>query len=72
MKEGFAQARTDLKESEARQREDMAELKANNRALGEKLDRLVEALATVKRPKKADHQAHAVIGGCWEGFRVCP
>ena len=50
MKEGFAQARADLRESEARQREDIAELKANNRALGEKLDRLVEALATVKQP----------------------
>ena len=50
MKEGFAQARADMRESEARQREDIAELKANNRALGEKLDRLVETLATVKQP----------------------
>ena len=49
MKEGFAQARADLRESEARQREDIAELKATNRALGEKLDRLVEALATAKQ-----------------------
>ena len=53
MKEGFAQARTDLKASEARQQQDMkelrAELKADNRALGEKLDRLVEALLTAKQ-----------------------
>ena len=53
MKEGFAQARADLKASEDRQRQDMkelrAELKADNRALGEKLDCLLEALATVKQ-----------------------
>ena len=49
IKEGFAQARADLQTSEARQREDMAELKADNRALNEKLDRLVEALLTAKQ-----------------------
>ena len=52
--------RADLKASEARQQQDIkelradmkelrAELKADNRALGEKLDRLLEALATVKQ-----------------------
>ena len=45
--------RADLKASEARQQQDMkelrAELKADNRALGEKLDRLVEALLTAKQ-----------------------
>lgn len=50
MKEGFAQASADLKASESRQRQDVAELKADNRALGEKLDRLVEALLTAKQP----------------------
>ena len=53
MKEGFAQARADLKASEARQQQDIrdlrAEFKADNRVLGEKLDRLLEALATVKQ-----------------------
>ncbi|MCY4359644.1 MAG: hypothetical protein OXC47_03140, partial [Cyanobacteria bacterium MAG APA_bin_95] len=46
MKEGFAQASADLQASEERQRQDVAELKADNRTLGEKLDRLVEALLT--------------------------
>ena len=45
--------RADMKASEARQQQDMkelqAELKADNRALGEKLDRLVEALLTAKQ-----------------------
>lgn len=45
--------RSDLKASEARQearqREDMAELKADNRALAEKLDRLVESLLAAKQ-----------------------
>ena len=50
MKEGFAQARADLKASEARQREDMADLKTDVRALGEKLDRLVESLVAAKQP----------------------
>ena len=57
--------RTDLKASEARQQQDMKELRTevkegfaqcraeqreDNRALNEKLDRLVEALLTVKQP----------------------
>ena len=42
--------RADMKASEERQRQDIAELKADNRALGEKLDRLVEALLTAKQP----------------------
>ncbi len=50
MKEGFAQASADLQASEERQRQDVAELKADNRTLGEKLDRLVEALLTAKQP----------------------
>ena len=45
--------RADMKASEARQQQDMkelqAELKADNRALGEKLDRLVKALLTAKQ-----------------------
>lgn len=53
MKEGFAQCGADLRASEVRQQQDMkelrAELKADNRALGEKLDRLVEALLTAKQ-----------------------
>ena len=53
MKEGFAQCSADLRASEARQQQDIkelrAELKADNRALGEKLDRLVEALLTAKQ-----------------------
>ena len=48
------QLRDDMKASEERQRQDMAELraehKADNRALNEKLDRLVEALLTAKQP----------------------
>ena len=47
------QLRDDMKASEERQRQDMAELraehKADNRALGEKLDRLLEALLTAKQ-----------------------
>ena len=45
--------RADMKASEIRQQQDIkelrAELKADNRALGGKLDRLLEALATVKQ-----------------------
>ena len=45
--------RADMKASETRQQQDIkvlrAELKADNRALGEKLDRLVEALLTAKQ-----------------------
>ena len=52
--------RADLKASEARQHQDMkelraelkaenAELKADNRVLSEKMDRLIEALLTVKQ-----------------------
>ena len=45
--------RADMKASEVRQQQGMkelrAELKADNRALGEKLDRLVEALLTSKQ-----------------------
>ena len=52
--------RDDMKASEARQQQDMkelraelkaenAELKADNRVLSEKLDRLIEALLTVKQ-----------------------
>ena len=55
------QLRDDMKASEERQRQEMAELrhdmkelraehKADNRVLGEKLDRLVEALLTAKQP----------------------
>ena len=43
MKEGFAQVRADMKELRS-------EPKADNRALGEKLDRLIEALLTAKQP----------------------
>ena len=47
------EVRADMKASEIRQQQDIkelrAELKADNRALGEKLDRLLEALATVKQ-----------------------
>ena len=50
MKEGFAQASADLQASEERQRQDVAELKADNRTLGEKLDRLVEALLIARQP----------------------
>ena len=41
--------RADLKEVRAELKEVRAELKADNRVLGEKLDRLLEALATVKQ-----------------------
>ena len=49
MKEGFAQFRAAMQASEARQREDMAQLKADNRALGEKLDRLVEGMFAARQ-----------------------
>ena len=42
--------RADLKASEARQGEDMADLKTDVRALGEKLDRLMESLLAAKQP----------------------
>ena len=45
--------RADMKASEARQQQEMkelrAELKADNRVLAEKMDRLIEALLTVKQ-----------------------
>ena len=40
----------DMKASEARQRQDIAELKADNRVLGEKLDRLLEGLLAARQP----------------------
>ena len=43
------EVRADLKEVRAELKEVRAELKADNRVLGEKLDRLLEALATVKQ-----------------------
>ncbi len=42
--------RADMKASEARQRQDIAELKADNRVLGEKLDRLLEGLLAARQP----------------------
>ena len=42
MKEGFAQQRVDMKEG-------FAQCRADNRALAEKLDRLVESLLTAKQ-----------------------
>ena len=41
--------RAEQRASEARQREDMADLKTDVRALGEKLDRLVESLLAAKQ-----------------------
>ena len=60
LRDDLKELRADLKASEARQQQDIkelraemkelrAELKADNRALGEKLDRLLEVLATVKQ-----------------------
>ena len=47
MKDGLAKLETrqreELKAMEARQREDMDQIKADNKALNEKLDRLLEA-----------------------------
>ena len=40
---------TGIKASEARLRAEIKELRADNRALGEKMDRLVEILVTVKK-----------------------
>ena len=50
MKDGFAQQRADMKDGFAQQRAAMAELKADNKALAGKLDRLVESLLTAKQP----------------------
>lgn len=41
----FGMVRADLKASEARQREEMRELRADMKALGENVDRLVERIA---------------------------
>ncbi|MCY4055496.1 MAG: hypothetical protein OXF67_06430 [Cyanobacteria bacterium MAG CAR4_bin_6] len=41
--------RDDLKASEARQREEMREMRADMKALGEKMDRLVEGMMTVRK-----------------------
>ena len=41
--------RDDLKANEARQREEMREMRADMKALGEKMDRLVESLMTVRK-----------------------
>ena len=41
--------RDDLKASEARQREEMRELRADMKALGQKVDRLVESFLTAKQ-----------------------
>lgn len=42
--------RADMKASEVRQRQDIAELKTDNRVLGEKLDRLLEGLLAARQP----------------------
>lgn len=44
-----ARLRDDLKASEARQREETRELRADMKALGQKVDRLVESLLTAKQ-----------------------
>ena len=53
LRSDLKELRADLKASEVRQQQGMkelrAELKADNRALGEKLDRLVEALLASKQ-----------------------
>ena len=53
LREDMKELRADLKASEARQQQEMkelrAELKADNRVLSEKMDRLIEALLTVKQ-----------------------
>ncbi|MCY4173357.1 MAG: hypothetical protein OXF25_04710 [Cyanobacteria bacterium MAG CAR3_bin_5] len=41
--------RDDLKANEARQREEMREMRADMKALGEKVDRLLESLMTVRK-----------------------
>ena len=41
--------RDDLKASEARQREEMRELRTDMKALGQKVDRLVESFPAVKQ-----------------------
>ena len=41
--------RSDLKASEERQREEMRELRADMKALGEKVDRLVESLLPARQ-----------------------
>ena len=41
--------RDDLKANEARQREEMREMRADMKALGEKMDRLVEGMMTVRK-----------------------
>ena len=38
-----------LKAMEARQREEMREMRADTKALGEKVDRLVESMVTVRK-----------------------
>ncbi|MYF35419.1 MAG: hypothetical protein F4226_01060 [Synechococcus sp. SB0678_bin_12] len=45
----FGVVRADLKASEARQREEMRELRADMKALGENVDRLVERMLTAKK-----------------------
>ena len=42
--------RSDLKASEEGQREEMRELRADMKALGEKVDRLAESMLTAKKP----------------------
>ncbi len=42
--------RADVKASEVRQRQGIVELKADNRVLGEKLDRLLEGLLAASQP----------------------
>ena len=49
MKEALAQQQADMKDGFAQQRAAMAELKADNKALAGKLDRLVESLLTAKQ-----------------------
>ena len=48
-KAGEARLRDELKASEARLRDEIKQLRADNRALGEKMDRLLEVLVTVKQ-----------------------
>ena len=47
-REEMREMREYMKASEARQREEMREMRADTKALGEKVDRLVETMATVR------------------------
>ena len=49
LKASEARLRDELKASEARLRDEIKQLRTDNRALGEKMDRLLEVLVTVKQ-----------------------